>query len=177
MSRVSPERNIVAQRFDLQIGIDQALLDDVANADQARQLAVLHHGQVAGAPLGHHFHDLGDGVMGRATQDIAGHLSVNPLGQGIRTMPAEAVDDVTFREDALDIASAVQYQNRTDTILDQQADSLGDRSVRRDGHDMGSLALDDGGDMHEQLSPFPGRSTMGSDPWRDPSGPPFLPAA
>ena len=36
-------------------------------------------------------------------------------------MPADPVDDVAFREDAVDVPGSVQYQNRADTMVGQQA--------------------------------------------------------
>src|SRR4051812_22746903 len=69
-------------------------------------------------------------------------------------MPAEATDDIAFRKDAVDVAGAIQYQDCADAIGGQQTDSRGDRSVRLDGHDTGSLTLDDGSDMHGQCSPY-----------------------
>jgi hypothetical protein len=41
-------------------------------------------------------------------------------------MPADPVDDVAFREDAVNIACSIQHQNCADTMVGQQADSLGD---------------------------------------------------
>src|SRR5262249_45277337 len=62
-----------AHRMRLVLDLVEPVLDQVANADDAGQPAVVEHRKVADAPVGHLGHQLGDAVFRLAGDDGRGH--------------------------------------------------------------------------------------------------------
>jgi hypothetical protein len=110
-------RGITAQGFNLQLGVIQSLLDHVTDADEADKLTVINNRKMANSSLGHDVHDLGYGVMARATANIPGHHITDFLRQDIRSVSGERPYDVALGYDAADRVIAVHHQNGANPAL------------------------------------------------------------
>src|SRR5580704_14123551 len=87
-------RDVGLERRGLQLDFVEAVLDHVADADEARQLAVAEHGKVADAPLGHERHQIRDPVLRTAGDYGLGHELFNAALERRRAVRAEGMNDV-----------------------------------------------------------------------------------
>src|SRR5260221_4086990 len=135
-SRLPPCARDVAQDRGFLLLLVEAVPDEVADADQAAELAGLHHRQVAHAMRGHHLHDLVDAVGGRAGGDVRRHQLMHLVGECLGAVAGEGVDDVALGEHADELAPAVDRDERADALVVELADrrlDAGDRAGARDG--------------------------------------------
>src|SRR5215471_3183383 len=82
------------QRGALQLDLVEPVLDDVADADEAGELAVAEHRQVADAPLGHEGHQVRNPILRAAGDHGLGHQLLDAALEQSNSVAAEPVDDV-----------------------------------------------------------------------------------
>src|SRR5258708_552155 len=116
-SRLPPCSRDVAQDRGFLLLLVEAVPDEVADADEADELAALHHRQVAHAMRGHHLHDLVDAVRGRAGGDVRRHQLMHLVGECLGAVAGEGVDDVALGEHADQPAPAVDHDERADALV------------------------------------------------------------
>ena len=132
--------------FDLQL-VDTSL-DDVADADDAHQAAVVDHRDVADAALGHELHELVD----RRPQTAGGQLGAHEIADGAfesaGAIGGERSHNIALGDDARHIVPPVGHHQGPDVVLLQNGYSLTDGDVAGDGHDVCALVLENVLDQH-----------------------------
>ena len=151
----------IPQHPDLEVGVFEATLHDVADADDPTELPLLDHGDMAYAPAGHLDHDVVDSVIGRAGSYRSGHHVASTQGQRVGTATGDRRDDVSLGDDALDPAPVVGDHERTDPFESHSLDDPDDRGIRRRRRHVAALHLEDVIDSHPTppfLAPSPARA-------------------
>src|SRR3954464_14846120 len=93
----SSRRDILLDLFGLALDVLDAPLDDVADRDDAVELAVLLDRDMAEAASGHDLHDLVDAVAFGAAPDLGGHRVAHGLRQRPRPFLGDDAHDVALR--------------------------------------------------------------------------------
>src|SRR5258707_1406163 len=137
-----------AQRIGLELDFLDAVLDEVADADDADEDAVLDDGQVTKAMLGHACHQIAYGVFGNAGDDLARHQLVDRHRQQRGALLGEGMDDVALGEDAGDPAPVLADQEGADAAGLELAHRRPHRGIGPDRRDVAALGAQDGFDVH-----------------------------
>src|SRR6266851_2163807 len=125
--RMLPAAREVAQHLDLELLVADQRADEVANADDADNRAVLDDRQVADAVHGHQLHRLVHAVLDPAGDDVLSHhLADRKLGHGVAEA-IEPMDEVALAEDADMPAPAVGDEEGADIVLGKFARRFFDR--------------------------------------------------
>src|SRR5262245_16199923 len=147
-SRRSAGDDVGFERLGLGPGLFQPRLDDVADRDQAQQLAAMHHRQVAEAPVGHGLHDLVDRIVGIAGDDIARHHLARLELERPGAVRRGGANEIALRDDAHHRALVAQYQDRADAPAAELLRDLGDRCGRSHRINQAALLRENVGDEH-----------------------------
>src|ERR1700730_15450269 len=140
-----------AQRLRLELDLVEAVLDEVADADDAAQPPVGHDREMADAPVGHLGHQFADRVAGLAGDDVAGHDPADRERQEIGGLLGKRDHDIALRQDAIDAIAVLADDDRADPLPVQHVDRVADRRVRPDRRDPIALVAQDRLDIHRGL--------------------------
>src|SRR5580693_6462370 len=133
-------RRYVCVPQDIRFGfqIFQPMLDDVADADDADELAIVSHRQMAHAVIRHQAHRALQAIAGRNLDDGMGHDVRYRQRKRSLSMPRDRVYDVAFGYEALDRIAAL-YDQRGDTVLSHPVGRALDGVDRADCEDLGAF--------------------------------------
>src|SRR3954447_25594654 len=112
--------------FRLEFDLVEAVLDEIADADDAAQPPVGYDRKMADAPTGHLRHQFADRVAGIAGGDVEGHDLVDLARQEVGAFVSERNHDVALRQNAVDAVAVLADDNRADALAAQRVDRLGD---------------------------------------------------
>src|SRR3954451_22021042 len=87
-----------AQRVGLELDLFDAILDQIADADDADQNTVADHRKMAEAMLSHARHQLAHRVLGDAGNDLARHQPVDGGRQQPSALLGQRMNDITLGE-------------------------------------------------------------------------------
>src|SRR5439155_11441243 len=99
----TPREIDVSQNVYLALGLVETVLHDVADTHDATELAAIDHRDVANAQPRHLSHDVLHGVLGGAGRPALSHDVANLHVEARSSMLAEAVDDVTLRDQSFEV--------------------------------------------------------------------------
>src|SRR5690242_6333800 len=111
LGSTSTAHDVFAQRLALGLGFLDLLLHDVADRDHGDDPAALSNRQVAETPFRHDCHDLVDPVRRRNAGDVLGHQLRHRSAQHFAAFDPERPYDVTFGNDAGDIATRLDRKS------------------------------------------------------------------
>src|SRR5215471_13343331 len=150
-----PDHQGLTQGVRLQLELVDPVLDDVPDAHDPGEPAVLDDGEVTDAMAGHQRHDGGDPVARRAREHPCRHHPRYGEGEHMRVVLDQGAHHVAFRDDAED-ASAVfaHHHERPDVPALELPGHRVERRVRAGGFHMATFCLEDRGNGHERSPPF-----------------------
>src|SRR5215469_6608493 len=102
------------------------MLDEIADTDQAHDLATIHDGQVADAVSGHDRQHLVDTIVRRAGRYIGGHELVDFIVEGFGAGLGEAADYIAFRKHASQATATVYHDKHADPVFVKLTDRFHD---------------------------------------------------
>ena len=109
---------------ELALHLMHAVLDDVADRDDADEPALIDDRHVAELSGRHALHDAGDGFALVAGLDLARHRAADRLVEHGSAALGERTHDVAFGNDAGDAAVGAENQRGADTLLGENLDRL-----------------------------------------------------
>src|SRR6056297_3437955 len=107
-------------------------LDHIAYGDDADELAILDHGHVAEATVGHARKYRIRAVLTRTADRIAGHHLVDRLGQATAAAHRQRAHDVAFRQDPFGMFAIARHDKPADPALRKDLCRFGDLRPRFD---------------------------------------------
>ena len=140
----------LAQGVRLQLELVNPILDHVPDTHDAREPALVDHGEVADAVAGHERHDGGDPIARRARMHARRHHPGDGKREHVRVVLDQSAHDVAFRDDANDAAAVLAYHHEgADVPALELPGHRVERRVRARGFHVVTLYLEDCGNGHE----------------------------
>src|SRR6202035_4024378 len=139
-----------AHRARLVFDFVEPVLDDVADADDAAQPAVLDHREMADAAVRHFRHQLVDGIRQLASHHPPGHHLGDVERQQSGSVVGHAVHDVALRDDPVDGFAVLADDEGADIAGNQLLHSGADRLVRPDRRHRTPLGAQNALDVHRR---------------------------
>ena len=132
-SASTSDRNI-AQHVRFQFDLGQTIFENIANADEADEPSVFHHGKVPDTADGHDFRHLRNTVIRRAGDDCSRHQFGDLQRMKMPRMGCERIGQIALRNDAIDRMPVLADDHRTHARLLKALRQCFDGFARPDGH-------------------------------------------
>lgn len=130
-----------------------AVLDHVANGNQAVQFGVNHDRDVSHSPGGHDVSGLFDAIGRLADHHSGCHQSGYLKVDGLLASERQPADDVALADDAVDVLAVAGDDHGADVVLGQQRDQFAHGGAGGDGNHSVALAPDDILKLHNVTVP------------------------
>ena len=97
----------------------QSAFHRVANTDHPAEIAVFDHRHMTNAPFGHLSEQIPAGIGKPARHDVARHNGTDRRAKQVCPAIGQTMDEIAFRDDAVDRLSVTRDNQRTDTCIAQ----------------------------------------------------------
>lgn len=128
----------VAEDAGLELELMEAVLQDVADGDDAGEVTAVADHQVTESFAGHACGHVTDGIVGGAAGDGASHDGLDREGGGPLGMVVDRPDDIPFGEEADGNPRVVDDRERADVVAGQPLGGAGEGLAAVYGDDVGA---------------------------------------